>query len=206
MLNDKKLITFLQQFHRIVFSYYKWYFKNGVFCHSLILFFCALIFFGCNDPKHVTMVRVDHIKSITASSINPSFPPYLLLDGGPSAENAWHSVVRPVFPQWIEVEYPEPVILDGIAIQSQYDSPEHKTNNLLRAPKEINILGLDEQGSSKTALIAAFECHYSKSGDWYRADFPASSDYYRKFRILIKSNLGDPDFITVQELNLFSHE
>jgi len=46
-------------------------FNRGEFLHSLALLFYLFIFTGCSDPQHVNIVRVDHIKSITSSSINP---------------------------------------------------------------------------------------------------------------------------------------
>jgi hypothetical protein len=206
MLNNKKLYFFSQQFHRIVFSSYNLNIKNGLLCHAFALFLCVLIFCGCKDPGHVTTVRVDHIKSITASSINPSFPPSLMLDGGPFAENAWHSAVRPGFPQWIEVEYPEPVVLDRIAIQAQYNSPGHNTENLLRAPKKITVLAQSKQSERGFDVIAEADCVFKKAGDWFAFSLPQSVNKCRVYRIIIASNYGDPDFVTIQELNFFSHE
>jgi hypothetical protein len=148
---------------------------------------------GCTDQKRIEMVKVDHLQSISASSSDPSFPSGLLLDGAYGPEKAWHSATRPTFPQWIQVEYPEPVA-DG------------RTNNLLRAPRRVEVWGAKDSTFRTYEKIAAWECRYEKSGSWCLKDLPAASQKYVFYRLVILNNHGDPEYVTIQEMNFFSHE
>ncbi len=161
---------------------------------------------GCTDQKRIEMVKVDHLQSISASSSDPSFPPGLLLDGAYGPEKAWHSASRPTFPQWIQVEYPEPVVLDKIALQAQYDSADGRTNNLLRAPRRVEVWSANDSTFRTSEKIAAWECRYEKSGGWCLKDLPAASQKYVFYRLVILNNHGDPEYVTIQEMNFFSHE
>ncbi len=161
---------------------------------------------GCTDKKRIEMVRVDHLQSISASSSDPSFPPSLLLDDTPGPEKAWHSATRPTFPQWIQVEYPEPVVLDKMALQAQYTPPNGPTNNRLRAPRAVEVWGASDSTFRTYEKIAAWECSYEKDGSWCLKDLSASSRKYAFYRLVILNNHGDPDYVTLQEMNFFSHE
>lgn len=181
--------------------------KNGTSAARLIIFFSLAFLQGCGDNKRIEMVRVPGIKSISASSYYQGFVPSLMLDSGASDEDAWHSQTRPHFPQWVEVEYPAPVVLDKIAIQAQFDAANRKTNNLKRAPRQIEIWGRDDRNPETYTKLVEFDCTYEKPGSWCtRETRIPDSKRYRFLRLSILSNFGDLDFITIQELNLFSHE
>jgi hypothetical protein len=161
---------------------------------------------GCSDQKRIERVKVDHLQSVSASSCHPSFPPALLLDAGSGPGKAWHSTSRPAFPQWIQVEYPEPVVLDKMALQAQYDARGGRTNNLLRAPRRVEVWAANNSPFRPYERIAAWECRYRKAGDWCLKEVPAASRKYAFYRLVILDNYGDPEYVTIQEMNFFSHE
>jgi hypothetical protein len=161
---------------------------------------------GCADQQRVEMVKVDHIQSVSASSFEPSYPPALVLDGGTGPGKAWHSAVRPAFPQWIQVGYPEAVVLERIAIQAQQDEPTGRTDLLRRAPRRVELLGANEPEFRNYQRIAKWECRFEKAGSWFIMDLPAASPKALFFRLIIWDNYGDSDYVTIQEMNFFSRE
>lgn len=62
-------------------------------------FFFILVAVYNNEKSYVEMVKVGKIKSISALSFDQGFTPNLLLDSDRVPENAWHSMVRPKYPQ-----------------------------------------------------------------------------------------------------------
>ena len=152
------------------------------------------------------MVKVDHIQSVSASSFEPSYPPVLILDGGSGPEKAWHSAVCPAFPQWIQIGYPEPVVMERIAIQAQQNGADGRTNPLRRAPRRVELWAANEPEFRSFHRIAKGECRYEQAGTWFLLNVPASSPRALFFRLVILDNYGDPDYVTIQEMNFFSHE
>jgi hypothetical protein len=104
------------------------------------------------------------------------------------------------------VEYPEPVFLDKIALQAQDDPADGRTNNLLRAPRRVEVWGANDATFRTYEKIAAWECRYRKGGSWCLKDLPAASRKYVFYRLVILNNHGDSEYVTIQEMNFFSHE
>jgi Sad1 / UNC-like C-terminal len=158
---------------------------------------------ACRSHKErIERVRVNHIKLISASSYDQGFAPELMLDGGPGKENAWLSAKNPTFPQWVEAEYPEAVVLDQIDIQAQYES-----NHQRRAPRQIEVWGGNHPDAKTYEKVAQFGCVYENAGDWCKGKLePSTLKSYAYFRIIILNNYGDRDYVAIQELKFFSHE
>jgi hypothetical protein len=161
---------------------------------------------ACTDKPRVEMVKVNHIASVSASSQHPSFPPSLILDGGPKAENAWHSMTRPSFPQWIQIRFPAPVRLQRFAIQAQFNAPGTSTDNVRRAPRKLELLASEDPQFNVYENLGSFDCTYSGPGGWCTHSIDISSNPHTYFRFVILANGGDPDFVTIQEMNFFSEE
>ncbi len=175
---------------------------------SLRSYFCCLLMVaaGCSQKPRVQMVLVDHIEAVSASSQHPSFAPGLVLDGGSLAENAWHSETRPSFPQWVQVQFPQPVRLHRFRIQSQYNSPSRPTENSRRAPTKLEVWASDDAGFTVHANLGLFHCSYAGPGDWCTNEIAVPIASFRYYRFMILENGGDPDFVTIQEMNFFSEE
>ena len=62
------------------------------------------------------------VSRFSASNSQPGFGPEKLVVEGISDRDAWHGQLRTRsdFPQWIEVEFTKPVVLEALALQSQY--------------------------------------------------------------------------------------
>lgn len=168
--------------------------------------FLFTILAACSAKPRVEMVKIYELQSVSASSQHPSFPPQLILDGGPAAENAWHSVTRPLLPQWIQIQYAEPVRLRRFAVQAQYNAPGTSTDNWRRAPRRIEVWGASEPNFKTHSSLGSFPCVCQTPGAWATIEIADRGRPYSYFRFVITENNGDPDFVTIQEMKFFSEE
>lgn len=150
-----------------------------------------------NDlPKTPSGVQMTEV---SASSTTPRYGPKLMTDNKPGGEHAWHSTTRPTFPQWVALQYEWPILISQFDVQSQ-ESPADGLSNLPRAPKDVELWAGDAPDATLTK-IATWTCQFTKAGDWCRTPV-APTRPYSYFRLVINSNYGNIDYVTIQELDL----
>jgi len=172
------------------------------------LFLCGsfLILTTCGPKPPAQMVKAERIQAITASSQSPAFPPTLLLDGVPHAENAWHSAVGSLLPQWIQLQFRQPLRVRQFGLQAQFNSPGNPTDNLRRAPRKLEVWGSDDREFKTYQNLGSFECAYAAPGEWCERSISATGKAHLYFRFVIVENGGDTAFVTIQEMNLFAED
>ena len=136
------------------------------------------------------------VKRITTSSNHPTFgSPEFLFDNLTITSDVWHSDRDGEFPQWIEIEFQEPVTLERIGVQSQGGGPDNRD----RAPHNVAMLAGVDSKSIQPQTRLTFD--FPNAGDWaFQNVSNNSNQQFTNYRILIEDNHGAPHFVSIQEL------
>jgi len=136
------------------------------------------------------------VSSFSASNSQPGFGPEKLVVEGITDRDAWHGQLqaRDDFPQWIEVEFTKPVVLEALALQSQHGDKE----NLKRAPQSVEVVG--EIGKGGTVRLGKLNFEFTENGQWKVERLPQTKEAYNRYRLILWSNQGSSDYVTVQGL------
>ncbi len=168
---------------------------------------CLLLLSSCGWRIHAPPVKVELSgQAISASSQHPSFGPALLVDRGLLAENAWHSAERPSYPQWIQIQLPQPARLRRFGLQAQVNSPQTRTNNVDRAPRKLRLWASEDPNFKVYEDLGSFNLTYKSSGDWCMRRITTPANVHSYYRFIILENGGDSDFVTIQEMNFYCDE
>lgn len=138
----------------------------------------------------------DQIKITIASSTNEGYGTERLFDRGLDPSSAWHSNLKPSYPQWFEISFTDPIKLERIAFQSQVGDEETR----MRAPWHVIVQG----GTTAQDLhnLGSLTFEFGAPGAWSVQDV-TTTDSYPVYRLLILDNHGSISFCTVQELRLY---
>jgi hypothetical protein len=109
------------------------------------------------------------LKQVTSSSTQPTLgSPEFLFDNIASSANAWHSAQQPEFPQWIDIEFQQPVTLEKLGFQAQIGE-----GNQNRAPREVMVLG--GQDLEAAEYRAALQFQLDQAGAWSFQQLPETA-------------------------------
>jgi len=153
----------------------------------------SLVLERVSDDEDVTALA----ESITASSVSGDFGPRLLTDEGPQDIHAWHSRLKPDYPVSLEVVFRQKVLLERVAFQAQLGS----LGNLQRSPKRVKVFGGLQPKEMKE--LASFELDFPAAGFWCFKDMPKETEPYRFYRLVLMSNHGNPEYMSLQELKFY---
>jgi hypothetical protein len=124
--------------------------------------------------------------SVTASSaFRPEFGAEMLLTDD---RQVWHAQYPPRYPEWLQVQLAQPVRISSISIRSQDGHP-------LRAPRSFRLEG----STDRTLWVSLLDVPDSgvQSTPWRQWPVPSTREY-PFYRLILRSNLGDPDLLTIQ--------
>lgn len=103
----------------------------------------------------------------------------------------WHSRVGPTYPQWIEFEYSEQVVINGITVEGQ-------PGGWKRAPAEFYFQGQSDDGQWVDLLYvngnSISETENSKS--WAIEN----NNPFKHYRLYILKNNGAADYVTIKRI------
>lgn len=134
----------------------------------------------------VTVFPKIAIKKISASSKREYGPEGLF----ESKEPGWHSAAPPSYPETIHIAFKRQQ-LDGVRMLAQYQ-------NIQRAPKLVQVrYSLDGTHWKKTEKFN-FDCNH----EWRNIQFKNSIEA-SYIDIIIYSNCGNPDLLTLKGLNFY---
>jgi hypothetical protein len=163
----------------------------------LLIIACLLILLDGQDRSMMaqeTKSDGNHAK-VTASSTWSSCGPEGLLSGGVVP---WHAQSPPKFPEWVEAVYEKPVVATELAMQAQ-GCPE-PTRCANRAPKSFIFQG-SMDGRRWSDLLTVNNAVYTYEGQWLKWPLPGGKAY-TTYRLFVKSNNGDQDYLTIQSLKI----
>ncbi len=144
------------------------------------------------------LLRTAKAASITASS--HMFAPdtythakYLMEEN----RTVWHAQSPPRYPEWVEVAYSAPVIINHLEMRAQDVSQNGSENK--RAPKAFIFQGSNDRLRWKD-LLEVRNNAYEQGGQWKGWDV-RNKDGFRYYRIFIKAG-GDPNVLTIKQIRL----
>lgn len=124
----------------------------------------------------------------TASMGGPETPVTVLF----SKEDGvvWHSASPPKFPITIEFSYTEANKINGLMLLPQI-------GNKKRAPSDFVLQGMSDEGGWVDVLTVKG----AKTDDeGTPMNYPIEGEFYKSFRLVIFSNGGAPDFVTLRKI------
>ena len=134
---------------------------------------------------------------IMASSVmdknNPDMNPAGLLAG----TGIWHAQSPPKYPEWVEIEYPEPFLATGLSVLPQPEGPAGKEH--LRAPKDFLLQGSNDRKTWSELLSVRGNVH--ANGSEWRQWTLRNSTPWRYYRLFITAS-GDPALLTIRQIRL----
>jgi hypothetical protein len=106
----------------------------------------------------------------------------------------WHAAIPVTYPQTIQVDLRNPRKIQSFGFLSQ-------DNNPLRAPKAIRI-EISDGGDLWTPIIGSDNlCREGADGKWHNVVLE-SVKKIRFLKVIIFSNCGDPEFLTLRGLKV----
>lgn len=143
---------------------------------------------GCGDSKPPKTVELPTPK-VTASSQSEKYGPEGLLLAMPPG---WHSENPPKFPESLTVDFQSPREVRSLGLLQQEGQPA-------RAPKAIRI-EISDDGKSWTEVAGSDDaCSPNTPDGWSNINF-AKPVTIRYLKVIIFSNCGDPQFLTLRGL------
>lgn len=125
---------------------------------------------------------------VFASSTHREFGPQNLLEPASATTlTAWHAAVPPRWPQTVEFVFPKAERLAGVGIMGQ-------PGDLRRGPRAVEVQGSDD-GLRWTTLARLADACTTKDFDEATIQFPPTS--LRRMKLVLHSNCGDPELLTV---------
>lgn len=134
------------------------------------------------------------LREVSSSSHHPAFgSPKFLFDHTPNPANAWHSMQNPTFPQWIDLDFQQPVIIEFLGFQAQIGE-----GNQSRAPQDVVVLGGQDPDTAEYRVKLQFQ--FKGAGTWSSRPLPQTGQKFQHYRLQIMSNQKQADFVTIQEM------
>lgn len=134
--------------------------------------------------------------SITASSVfKVNMGPDALLEPG---GGIWHSAQPPQYPEWVEMYFKKAKQISHLKIQSQSNSPHGQ--EYLRTPMDFIFQGSDDRLQWNN-LLEIHEARFDTGGEWKSWEIP-NERAFSYYRIYIRKNNGDPDLLTIQNIQI----
>lgn len=131
---------------------------------------------------------------ITASSSNgSSFDPGEITL--PGSNKIWHAKSPPKYPEWVEFDYDSKRTFNSLIMESQPDS--FRRSEYRRAPKEFTLQAYD--GSVWLDLLKVKDSKFTYGSQKRTWSFDNTTSY-KKFKIIIFSNHGDKEFLTIAKV------
>jgi hypothetical protein len=148
----------------------------------------AVALTGCGDSKPPKSAELPTPK-VTASSQLDKFGPEGLVS---ATQPGWHSQNPRKFPEWFMVDFQSPreVPLLGLLPQDGQSA---------RAPKAIRVEMSNDGNSWSEAASSDNACTPNAPEGWVNITFPKPVTT-RYLKIVILSNCGDPNLVTVRGL------
>lgn len=110
-----------------------------------------------------------------------------------AAQPGWHAATPVVFPQEIDVKFIEDRPIKGIRLLFQ-------DGLIKRGPRQIEILGGTEKGTLRSIFSTEVDCK-NDSSVWRDIEFKKSVSV-NSLKLVIKSNCGDPQLLTLRGLRI----
>jgi hypothetical protein len=111
----------------------------------------------------------------------------------------WHSEKNPNYPQYINFDFNKEQIFQTLFIKSQPN--DNNTNEHKRSPKNFVLEGYSNNSWNK--LLEVNNALFTKGNEWLSWRF-TNNQSYKKYRLVIKSNNGDSDFLTISKIKLLN--
>lgn len=124
---------------------------------------------------------------------DPNMGPAGILTGS----STWHAQAPPVFPEWVQFEYTEPVRHTRLLLKPQEQSQDGA--EYLRAPCDFTLQGKKADGTWVELLAVVGNFHES-SADWH--EWCLNNDQeYSCYRLLVTAS-GTPELLTLHRIVL----
>lgn len=139
------------------------------------------------EPPLTTGVPV---ASVTQSSLLENFDASGTLG---AAQPGWHAARQAPYPQWVAFAFEEPHTINRLSLLPQ-------DTMAMRAPKSLDVQ-TSTDGKTWTTVESIADACQGGENTW-RSFTVAKPVSTRRLRLLIHSNCGDPDYLTLRGVKL----
>jgi len=104
-------------------------------------------------------------------------------------EPGWHAAFQPGYPQWVQIDFELPRTVKSVSLLPQDTYAK-------RGPKQVEVQGSTDGTRWTPMLMIADAC---EGGENRWRNFPlAKAQMVASVKLVIQSNCGDPDYLTLR--------